>query len=126
MFSEKSSGEIQVGKAEADLERDKLQALKEEWAAIEKVVQTYKEGIALSQQKQFGEAEAKYREVIREGSKIGDPMVLKLVSGAQTLLAGCEYRLWQSADQGESISRVKKTDEFGEKWKGALEQRREV
>ena len=108
--------------AEADPERSKLQA-KAEWAAIERVVQTYKEAIALVQQKNYMEAKTKYREVIREGARIGDPMVLKLVSAALRLLAQCQFHLWQSVEQAKSEERerqVRKTDEYGERWKNLL------
>jgi len=107
---------------EADSERSKSQA-KAEWAAIERVVQTYKEAIALVQQKNYMEAKTKYREVIREGARIGDPMLLKLVGAALRLLAQCQFHLWQSVEQAKSEERerqVRKTDEYGDKWKRLL------
>ena len=122
MASEKGSRETLEVEGAADLERSQLQA-KAEWAAVERVVQTYKEAIALVQQKNYMEAKAKYREVIREGSRIGDPMVLKLVSAALRLLAQCQFHLWQSVEQARSEERarqVKKTDQYGERWKNLL------
>ena len=107
---------------EGDQNRARLQA-KAEWEAIERVVQTYKEAIALVQQKNYMEAKAKYREVIREGSRIGDPMLLKLVSAALRLRAQCQFHLWQSQDKAKN-GRDGQTNQFGQRWRGLLEQKK--
>lgn len=124
MASGKTFKEILLEEEETakDLDRASLQA---ERAALERVVQTYKEAGASVQQKQYREALDKYREVVREGAKVGDPMVLKLVSAALRLIAQCQFHLWQSLSQAKETTQVRKTDEFGEKWKGLLAEKRE-
>lgn len=74
-----------------------LNEVRDSAESAERLVQTYREASALFGLGHYGEALAKYSEVISEGSKIGDPMVLKLVSAALRLSAQCQFRLWKSA-----------------------------
>ena len=62
----------------------------------ERLTQTYREAGTLFGQGHYRGALAKYSEVISEGSRIGDPMVLKLVSAALRLSAQCQFRLLKS------------------------------
>jgi len=73
-----------------------LKAIPDSAESAQRVVQTYREANTLLGQGHYGEALAKYGEVISEGSRIGDPMVLKLVSAALRLSAQCQFRLWRS------------------------------
>lgn len=96
-------------------------------AQVDGLVQRYKEAGALVRQKRYREAEAGYAEVIAEGSKTGDPLVLKLVSAALRLRAQCQFHLWQSTAGPKTVGGASpggQTDQFGQKWRAMLEQRR--
>ena len=87
------------------------------------VVQRYGEANALLGQKHYGQAIARYEEVISQGARSGDPMVLKLVSAALRLRAQCQFHLWQSQDKARN-NREGQTNQFGQRWRGLLEQKR--
>jgi len=95
-------------------------------ATIDELIQKYGDASALLRQKRYAEAIAWYEQVIAQGAKTGDPLVLKLVSAALRLRAQCQFHLWQSTVGPKTVAGAGpdgQTDQFGQKWRALLERK---
>lgn len=107
-----------------NLEQDKLDA---KMANNDWLVQRYEEANALYRQENYRAAITKYDDVISNGAKTEDPMVLKMVSAALRLCNQCQFHLWQSlhvTNNVKSTSRRKQTNQFGQRSEALLEQKK--